>query len=129
MKFKRFTLIGDAMASIVGGVASYFFYHPIVPIAFSGLGLVSVSIVSALFVFYVFRKNVAPMFKEREIPHEHLGMYINALFAFYLFEVVVVVGVTFFALIGTFFGFLFWKYLIVPYLPAIAWEKFFHTWL
>jgi hypothetical protein len=107
MKIKTFTLIADATASIVGAVASYFFFHPLMPMVSSELVLASISIVSALFTFYVFRKNVAPMTERREIPRKEI------LFPFYLFEIVTVIGLTFFALIGTFFGFLIWKYILV----------------
>jgi hypothetical protein len=119
MKIKTYVFIADATAAIIGGVASYFFFCPLVPIAFSGLGLVSVVIVSALFTFYVFRKNVAPMAGKYELPNK------NVLLPLYFFEAVTVFGFTFFALILTFFGFIFWKYLIVPHLPGI---KFFHPW-
>jgi hypothetical protein len=108
MKIKNFTLIADALASIIGAITSYFFFYYLVPIAFSEFELVSVVIVSALFTFYVFRKNVTPMTEKRKVW-----------IPFYFFEAVTVMGVTFFALIATFFGFLFWKYLISPCLPAI----------
>jgi hypothetical protein len=119
MKIKNFTLVADATASIVGAIASYFFFHPFVPMAFSEFALASEVVVSALFIFYVVRKCSPPRFKNKEIPNEQIGVYVGTLLPFYLVEAALVVGVTFFALIGTFFGFLFWKYLIVPYIPAI----------
>jgi hypothetical protein len=109
MKIKNFTLIADAIASTIGAVTSYLFFCYLVPIAFSEFELASVSVVSALFTFYVFRKNVTPMTEKRKVW-----------IPFYFFEVITVMGATFFALMGTFFGFLFWKYLILPYLPEIT---------
>jgi len=118
MNLKSFTLKADIAASTLGVLASYFFYHPIIPMVSSGIVLVLTSAASALFVFYVFRKNVAPMLGKREIPDSHAYTYYGALIPFYLFEVGLVIVITFFALIAVFLVYAFFS-AALPHIPAI----------